>query len=468
MSPFSLPGTTIAPASIRPNALVLAGFGMLLLGLLTFVLQRLDALLPLAALCVILGGLLLIVRPVIGLIALPLVAAFVHVKVSTGTNSPIVASLGLAGLLIACWGTHQLTNRRGLSYLPRWVAIAGVAFVAVTFFSLAWGQVDLDPRVVPPPYFYRVQLAAAMLTAISIGLLFVGADLFRQQSVRNAVAALVAVTGMLALPFRLLQADVPIVQTGGLFGMWFVALCWSNALVNRRLPDWLRLILGACAGGWLYMAFVVEGSWISGWLPGVVAILSITLLARPRLGIVMTLLSVVLVAVYLSALYQLLITDQTNQGSIGGEFGRLELWKRNITLLHDHLLFGTGPGGYALYYLAFIPDKAMSTHSNAIDILAQQGVVGLAVFGVLLGALSRMGWKTVKAATDPSDVALSAAVVGAIPAVLASLFLGDWLIPFIYNQTIAGFDHSMYSWLMFAALCGLYAQQQPMSETSNA
>jgi hypothetical protein len=38
------------------------------------------------------------------------------------------------------------------------------------------------------------------------------------------------------------------------------------------------------------------------------------------------------------------------------------------------------------------------------------------------------------------------------------------VIPFVYNQTIAGFDHSVYTWLMFAVLCGLWAQlRNPVS-----
>jgi hypothetical protein len=44
------------------------------------------------------------------------------------------------------------------------------------------------------------------------------------------------------------------------------------------------------------------------------------------------------------------------------------------------------------------------------------------------------------------------------------------LIPFVYNQTIAGFDHAVYSWLMLAMLCGLIAQvrAQPAREATRA
>jgi hypothetical protein len=30
---------------------------------------------------------------------------------------------------------------------------------------------------------------------------------------------------------------------------------------------------------------------------------------------------------------------------------------------------------------------------------------------------------------------------------IGMMALGDWLIPFAYTQTIAGFNHSVYCWL---------------------
>ena len=42
--------------------------------------------------------------------------------------------------------------------------------------------------------------------------------------------------------------------------------------------------------------------------------------------------------------------------------------------------------------------------------------------------------------------------------------LGDWVLPFVYNQTIAGFDHSAYTWLMLGAFCGLVAQHRFAAE----
>src|SRR5438132_905195 len=84
----------------------------------------------------------------------------------------------MATIVVACWAVHRLLHQQPLSRLPRSVAIPSFLFVIVTIFSMVWGRAELDPRVFVPPTFYRVQLAAVALTAISIGLLFVGSDLF--------------------------------------------------------------------------------------------------------------------------------------------------------------------------------------------------------------------------------------------------------------------------------------------------
>jgi hypothetical protein len=33
--------------------------------------------------------------------------------------------------------------------------------------------------------------------------------------------------------------------------------------------------------------------------------------------------------------------------------------------------------------------------------------------------------------------------------------LGDWLFPFVYTQTIAGFDYAVYSWVFLGATVAL-------------
>ncbi|MEJ2557924.1 MAG: hypothetical protein P8186_17195 [Anaerolineae bacterium] len=48
------------------------------------------------------------------------------------------------------------------------------------------------------------------------------------------------------------------------------------------------------------------------------------------------------------------------------------------------------------------------------------------------------------------------------------MMLGDWVLPFAYNQTIVGFDHSVYTWLFLGGMVSLYRITQggkPTGET---
>jgi len=45
------------------------------------------------------------------------------------------------------------------------------------------------------------------------------------------------------------------------------------------------------------------------------------------------------------------------------------------------------------------------------------------------------------------------------------MLLGDWVLPFAYNQTITGFDNAAYTWIFLGAMVSLY---QIVRRTSRA
>lgn len=408
-------------------------------------------------------AILVLLRPQLGLYAVVLCAGVVRVKAGTGTGSAIVASLGCAIILCLCWIAHHILHRRRLNYLPPQVVVPAFALMFFAGFSLLWGRATLDPRIDMPGTFLRVQIAALLLFFVSVGLLFVGGDLLRDRQARNWIMLAIVAIGFAALPFRALDINMPLFSVFGLFGVWFVALCWSHALVNDSLPPPLRWLLGLGAIGWLLVQLITQLDWTSGWMPPCIALVVVTIIARPRLGVPLLLLMVTTALAFQGVLNALLLSEE-EQGSLGGEFGRLELWIRNIEVLKDHLLFGTGPAGYALYYVALMPEKAMSTHNNYIDILAETGIFGILSFFALLIGLCWLGWRTrveiYRSGGQPADRAACCAALGGLVAAIQAMALGDWVIPFVYNQTIAGFDHSVYTWLMLALLCGLWAQHR--------
>jgi O-antigen ligase len=136
---------------------------------------------------------------------------------------------------------------------------------------------------------------------------------------------------------------------------------------------------------------------------------------------------------------------------------RLAAWEMNWRVTREHLLFGTGPAGYAVYYMSYFPDQAMATHSNYIDILSQTGIVGFALFAWFFILLAWKGHKLyirLKGRGDFADALAKAAFAGAIACIVIMGF-GDWVVPFTYTQTIAGFDYAAYNWLFMGAIVAL-------------
>jgi hypothetical protein len=451
----SLPVLVGANRNLTFLGAAVASLGVIALVLLRF--QTHGGLLQMMVVSALALGILVVVHPTIGVYATLFAAVFVRMTVSTGTDTPIVASIGCAAALCAGWAIHQVLNRRRLIMLPRAVAIPAMGLMAFMVFALFWGRVTLDPRISYYSAFFRVQLAALALVIISVALLFVGADIFQRREVRYVVAGTIVIVGLLYLPFRVVNHSIPVLEVGGLFGMWFTAIAWSQALINQRLPMALRVILGIATGAYFVNQFFFLSSWVSGWLPIGIALVTITTIARPRLGVICIVLIVASCFIFSSHM-NAIVQSEESEGSASGQFGRAELWQRNIHILGDTVVMGTGPVTYALYYVTFDPDQAMSTHNNYLDILDEAGIGGiLSMFG-LLGALFFIGHRTVPKLEDPADRAIAIGILGGVLGATGAMFFGDWVIPFVYNQTIAGFDHSVYTWFMFAVLCGLAVQ----------
>ena len=104
--------------------------------------------------------------------------------------------------------------------------------------------------------------------------------------------------------------------------------------------------------------------------------------------------------------------------------------------------------------MSYFPTTAMASHSNYIDLFAQTGIVGLGFILWFFGALVWRGYRLclrLRGQGGFEEALANAAFAGALGCV-AAMALGDWLIPFAYTNTIAGFDYIVYSWLFLGAI----------------
>jgi O-antigen ligase len=112
-----------------------------------------------------------------------------------------------------------------------------------------------------------------------------------------------------------------------------------------------------------------------------------------------------------------------------------------------------GPAGYAVYNMTYNPRDARSTHNNYFDVLAQTGIVGFACFIWFLVRSFRVLKRNALAIKHGNDFEHGFVMLafGGISGVILAMMLGDWVLPFAYNQTITGFDNAVLTWVFLGA-----------------
>jgi hypothetical protein len=438
---------------------VLAGLIVGLLGL-GFVAPRVPPELVLIAVVAPPVILLALSRLEYGVLAIILTAAFVRFSLPTGTASRIVASLVTTLIFIVLWLTQMLVRDKRLQLRPSSANVPLLAFILTMVISYAWGNAFRDPLVVVWPTWPFVQLGG-----LAVMILLPGAFLLTANSISGIrwlklLCWSMILVGVLSLASYFFHIKLSFLNVGGLFSLWFVSLAYAQALFNKKLPLWLRLSLLGLMGVWMYIYFINRVTWLSGWLPPLAAIAIISFMKSKRLFLIF----VILMAIYVGLNWDYYTgTVLASESEVSG-YTRLAAWEHNWRVTGKHFLFGTGPAGYAAYYMSYFPGEAMATHSNYIDILSQTGIVGLFFCLWFLGALGWMGYKLclrLKGTADFSEGFANATLAG-WAGCIAAMGLGDWMLPFVYTQTIAGFDYAVYSWVLLggmAALSSIYKGQ---------
>jgi O-antigen ligase len=149
-----------------------------------------------------------------------------------------------------------------------------------------------------------------------------------------------------------------------------------------------------------------------------------------------------------------------------GDLTRLGIWDQALGQFRQSPILGTGPAGYAAYNMSIYRGSqySLSTHSNYLDVVMETGIVGTAVFLWFLATMLFLGWRAVSRWQSGFEGGLACGAFGAYLGVLVAMWLGDWLIPFVYNQGIAGYRYTVYSWLFLGFLANLAARRSSLTE----
>jgi O-antigen ligase len=255
---------------------------------------------------------------------------------------------------------------------------------------------------------------------------------------------------------------------GSLFWVWLISLAFAQAVFNPHLRASLRAMLWILIGGAFYVRLVLSVDWISGWLPPLVALVTILLASGRYLAVVGTCAAGMLG--YLNApRIATIVMAGDNPYSLET---RLEAWRILLGIFKVSPWLGIGPANY-YWYTPLYPILGyyvrFNSHNNYIDLLAQTGVIGLACFLWFMWEVGRLAWRLSLAHPPGFQQAYALACLGGLAGMLVAGFLGDWVVPFVYNVGLDGFRSSMLGWLFLGGLVAMEAllrRREPASGVS--
>jgi hypothetical protein len=384
-------------------------------------------------------------------LALPITALAIPFELPTGTYSTVPATMVLALMLCGIW-IVSMGLRKTWHLAPSPLNRPMLVFCIACTISLVWGIVWRDPILNLNLFknFEVVQIASLLTYFISIGAaLLIGNFVRSEQQLKYVVGCFIFFGSMMTL-FRIFSINHGFLNDKGLWGLWMVIPAYALVIAHPGLKWYWRLLFLLLIGLNLYQTVFVNLLWKSGWIPTVIAIFVATLLRSWRWFLVL-LVAVSLLVSTQQEFFHRMIEEELNEGADG----RVGMWEINLRVVGDHWLFGTGPAGYAPYYMTYYPNDARSTHNNYLDIIAQFGLVGSLIWLWFAAVSTIEGLRLFREAPPGFLKTLALAATSGWIGAQASMFFGDWILPFAYNQTITGYKYTVYSWIFVGVLISL-------------
>ena len=363
------------------------------------------------------------------------VALFVPFTVPTGAGSNLALSMVIVVLFLGLWLLHSMTVNRRISIKPSLVNFPLIAFMVVTFFSVFWSILFRDPFVYVWDKFTLAQIVASLVIIFLPVAFLMVANFVETTRPLVIMSVLMIIAGFFGLIKNFSGISLP-VDTRGLFDLWVTGLAVGFVFFIKKMHWAVKVLLLGIAAGWIYWSFIVNITWVAGWLPSLAALGILTLRRSWKLVLVFGIFMIGLLAANYDYYFGKVFESEKEESG----YSRVEAWKMNWIITRDHLLFGTGPAGYAVYYMTYFPSDAMATHNNYIDILAQTGVMG--TFFCLWFFGSFIGWGFVfclrlKGRGDFVEALANVSFAGTIACVIIMAF-GDWMFPFAYTPDNRG------------------------------
>lgn len=395
------------------------------------------------------GMFILLERPGLGLLSLIPIGMAVRYYGPAGLNASVI----LVALMTVLWLVDMLVRRRRFTLVPSRTTLPVLVLMGVALLAFLFGQF---------PWFSFAQNAPmdAQLGGLAIFIFSASAFLLVANQVRNvrwleAMTWLFLVLGGLLIIGRLLPTIIgPLSHSvftsgaiGGVFYAWLPALALSQGLLNKDLKLGWRVVLIGLVVATLYVAYVYNYDWKSGWIPSFIAVGVITWLYSWKLALTVTL---VFALPVITLVPQYLSSDAYSIST------RFDAWQIMLEIIKVSPVLGLGFANYYWYTPLFRIrgwEVRFNSHNNYVDIVAQTGLVGLLCFFWFFIEIAWLAWELRKR-VPPGGFA-HAYVYGAfggIAGTLAAAMLGDWVLSFVYNVGFGGFRTGVLAWVFLGGL----------------
>jgi hypothetical protein len=401
--------------------------------------------------------------PLVGLCVVIFAGQFIPFGIGTGTQTGINAATLLLMLLTVLGIVGMVLRRETPRFLRSRTFLPLLGLVAVACLSFGIGQLPWFPMSGAP---LRSQLGGLAIFVLSAAAFLLGAHhLQGPRRLEWLTRFFLAVGGAYIFLYHGVGALFPSLSSllntmfsrgvaGSVFWIWLVSLSFSQAAFNPHLGGRARGLLWVLLGTTSYIRLYLGVDWISGWLPPLAAVAVILLLSGRYLAVMGTLTAGLIAYLNASKLASIVMSGD-NPYSLAT---RMAAWRILLNIVRVDPLLGVGPANYYWYTLLFpimgyyVP---FNSHNNYIDLLAQTGILGLICFLWFAWEVGLLALRLRARFLPGFEQAYVLGCLGGLAGSLVAMYLGDWVLPFVYNVGLAGFRSSMIGWIFLGGLVAM-------------
>jgi hypothetical protein len=404
-------------------------------------------------LLLMIGGLALVImllrQPNLGFILVLVGGMFIPFTGPSGLNTATI----IIALMLGLWILEMFVIRRNFQFVRSQTMLPIIVFLVISTLSFFIGQIPWFVFARQAPL--DAQVGGFAVFMFSVGGVLLSAHLIKDiRWLQIIVWVFIGLTSGYVIS-RVLNLEL----ITGLYHQsytaqsmswtWLVALAAGQLLYNEKLTPRVKWLLAGLLLATFYVAFFKGYEWKSGWFPPLIAVVALIGL-RYRKLIIFGLPFVLFATLYI--IMDLIASEDYSWGT------RVDAWLIILEISRVSPLLGMGFANY-YWYTPLFPIRgwrvSFNSHSQFVDLIAQTGYIGLLAFIWLFFEFGRLAWNLTKQLPPGFPRAYAYGVFAGICASIVAAFLGDWVLPFVYNVGLAGFRASILPWIFIGGAISL-------------